>query len=291
MCSSPASPCRVQDAADRLWAAQGVAALPAAAAADHQRGPRDDVATDRGGGPRPAPPRQGLDYRFAGRAAARRDITAAERLVIAACGLVHNPAAAVAEPVRLLADDSDDVAAEPVTLAQLLTERVTTGRVPPRSFVPLTAVRVFLNPGNRETRVAIWLRAGNLCPKPGVCLCKRSQRSGRGCPDRRHPSAEVLRSVGLVSGSDQPDDPSGQSALRTSPMAGRRCGEPACVPARREISRGRYCRASHFAGRIRVTGRLVFDGQQGEPDDDQQAGGVRDFFGGDVGDEGVAAEP
>jgi hypothetical protein len=67
---------------------------------------------------------RGLDYRFRGYGRAGRDVAEAERLVIAACGHVRAPQAAIADRVWLLAPvDADD---EPATvgLAELLGERV-----------------------------------------------------------------------------------------------------------------------------------------------------------------------
>lgn len=65
--------------------------------------------------------RQGYDARFgAGRRAAREAIGAAERLVIAGCASVHDPAAAVRERVWARAEDPDTL----LTLTELLDERV-----------------------------------------------------------------------------------------------------------------------------------------------------------------------
>ncbi len=68
---------------------------------------------------------RGMDYRWAGYGPARREVAAAERLVIAACGLVRAPAAAVTDPVWLVAaDDRDTEPAPGVRLVDLLAERV-----------------------------------------------------------------------------------------------------------------------------------------------------------------------
>jgi hypothetical protein len=78
---------------------------------------------------------RGMDYRFAGRGAAGRDIAHAERLVIAACGLVRDPATAVTDPVWMLSED----AAGDVTLAELLGERLAAQAVADRWYAKFEA--------------------------------------------------------------------------------------------------------------------------------------------------------
>jgi DNA-binding transcriptional ArsR family regulator len=82
---------------------------------------------------------RGLDYRFAGYGRAGRDVAAAERLVIAACGHVRNPAAAIAAPVWLLAPAEPDDEPAPVTLAGLLAERVAAQQVADRWYARIEA--------------------------------------------------------------------------------------------------------------------------------------------------------
>lgn len=64
---------------------------------------------------------QGMDYRFAHQGDAGRIVAAADRLMVAACGCVHEPAAAITGRVWMVSDDP----ADNVTLAELLTGRVT----------------------------------------------------------------------------------------------------------------------------------------------------------------------
>lgn len=89
-----------------------------ARATTYIRGARRALASGRGlaGGREPLP------GRWADRWA--EPSTDADRLMVAACGLVHDPARAISEPVWLL----DTEATGEVTLAELLAERVTTQR-------------------------------------------------------------------------------------------------------------------------------------------------------------------
>ena len=73
---------------------------------------------------------RGLDYGWRGYGRAGAEVAHAERLVIAACGLVRAPAAAVTEPVwQLAVDDVDAEPAGPVRLVDLLAERVAAQQV------------------------------------------------------------------------------------------------------------------------------------------------------------------
>jgi hypothetical protein len=68
---------------------------------------------------------RGMNYELIRRGQGGRDVAHAERLVIAACGLVHDPAAAIIEPVWQVATTGDDdgQGTGPVRLVDLLTER------------------------------------------------------------------------------------------------------------------------------------------------------------------------
>jgi hypothetical protein len=78
---------------------------------------------------------RGLDYRFAHRGRAGRDVAHAEQLVIAACGLVRDPATAVTDAVWMLSED----AAADVTFAELLGERVAAQAVADRWYARIEA--------------------------------------------------------------------------------------------------------------------------------------------------------
>jgi hypothetical protein len=82
---------------------------------------------------------RGLDYRFAGYGRAGRDVAEAERLVIAACGHVRDPQAAIAGRVWQLAGDDPDDEPAPVTLTELLAERVAAQRVADRWYARIEA--------------------------------------------------------------------------------------------------------------------------------------------------------
>jgi hypothetical protein len=80
-----------------------------------------------------------LSYRFAGYGRAGRDVAEAERLVIAACGHVRNPADAIAGRVWLLAGAEPDDEPAPVPLAELLGERVAAQQVADRWYARIEA--------------------------------------------------------------------------------------------------------------------------------------------------------
>jgi hypothetical protein len=82
---------------------------------------------------------RGLDYRFRGYGRAGRDVAEAERLVIAACGHVRDPQAAIAGRVWQLAGDDPDDEPAPATLAQLLGERVAAQQVADRWYERIEA--------------------------------------------------------------------------------------------------------------------------------------------------------
>lgn len=82
---------------------------------------------------------RGLSYRFAGYGRAGRDVAAAERLVIAACGHVRNPQAAIAGRVWLLAAAEPDDEPAAVDLAELLGERVAAQQVADRWYARIEA--------------------------------------------------------------------------------------------------------------------------------------------------------
>jgi hypothetical protein len=82
---------------------------------------------------------RGLSYRFAGYGRAGRDVAAAERLVIAACGHVRDPAAAIAGRVWLLAPGEPDDEPAAVDLAELLGERVAAQQVADRWYARIEA--------------------------------------------------------------------------------------------------------------------------------------------------------
>jgi DNA-binding transcriptional ArsR family regulator len=82
---------------------------------------------------------RGLDYRFRGYGRAGADVAEAERLVIAACGHVRKPQAAITGRVWLTAPAEPDDEPAAIALAELLGERVAAQQVADRWYARIEA--------------------------------------------------------------------------------------------------------------------------------------------------------
>lgn len=107
---------------------------------------------------------RGLSYRFAGYGRAGRDVAEAERLVIAACGHVRDPQAAIAGRVWQLAPDEPDDEPARVTLGELLGERVAAQQVADRWYAQVDADQAAIR---RAARLGELARGSELAEQLG----------------------------------------------------------------------------------------------------------------------------